>query len=239
MANITPFTSRREARIAGLLYLLIIACGIGSEAFIRQPMYIAGDAHATAANVLASEGLFRFGFMADVIMALSDVALAVLLWVILAPVSRTVALMATAFRLVQTAILGNNLLSLHSALRVLNGAEATFDTSQLETLASFALDAHAHGYDLGLFFFGINSVLIGTLLYRAEFAPKTLGVAMSLAGAVYLLGSTLRFVAPTYANLFAVAYVIPVFAEAWVALWLVKKGARTNAEAPKHVFATV
>ena len=82
---------------------------------------------------------------ADVIMVLSDVALAVLLYVILAPVSRTVALTATAFRLVQTAILGNNLLSLQSALRVLNGAEATFETLQFETLASFALDAHEVG----------------------------------------------------------------------------------------------
>jgi hypothetical protein len=218
-----------------LLYLLIIACGIGSEAFIRQALRVPGDAQATAANILASEALFRLGFMADVVMALSDVALAVLLYVLLAPVSRTAALMATAFRLVQTAIVGNNLLNHHTALRVLNGSDVSFDTfgalssSQLESLASFALDTHAHGYDLGLFFFGINSVLMGALLYRAEFAPKVLGVVLCLAGGVYLVGSTLRFVAPTVADPFALAYVVPVVAELWFAVWLLKPGAPSKA----------
>lgn len=237
MTTASAFTQRREACLAGLLYLLIIVCGIGSEAFIRQALRIPGDAQATAANILASEGLFRLGFMADVVMALSDVALAVLLYVMLASVSRTVALLATAFRLVQTAIVGNNLLNHHASLRVLDGAEASFDafnTSQLETLASFALDTHAHGYDLGLFFFGINSILMGALLYRAEYAPKALGVVMCLAGGVYLVGSTLRFAAPTAAGPFAEAYVIPVIAELSFAVWLLKKGARRREEAHGH-----
>ena len=63
------------ARIAGLLYLIIIVFGIFSEVFIRSRLIEPGDATATVSNILASTSLFRFGFVADSIMLLSDVAI--------------------------------------------------------------------------------------------------------------------------------------------------------------------
>lgn len=71
------------ARTAGVLYLIIIVFGIFSEVFIRFSLIVEGDASATAMNILASEGLFRFGFVADSIMLLSDVAIAILFYVLL------------------------------------------------------------------------------------------------------------------------------------------------------------
>ena len=76
------------ARVAGLLYLTIIICGIYSEVFVRGSLVVMGDAAGTANNILASEGLFRIGFAADILMLLCDVAIAVLFYVLLKPVSR-------------------------------------------------------------------------------------------------------------------------------------------------------
>ena len=87
------------ARVAGLLYLIIIVSGIFSEVYVRSKLVVTGDATATAANILASEGLFRIGFAADAIMLLSDVAIAVLFYLLLRPVSNALALTAAAFRL--------------------------------------------------------------------------------------------------------------------------------------------
>ena len=133
---------------------------------MRGNLIVPGDAAATAANIMAREGLFKAGFAADSIMALCDVALAVLLYVLLAPVSKTLALMAAAFRLTQTAVIGLNLVSYYSALLLLDGADyaAAFDPAELNALVALALDKHAHGYDLGLIFFGASCLVLGYLI---------------------------------------------------------------------------
>ena len=71
------------AKIAGGLYLTIIICGIFGEVGVRMNLIIPGDAAATAANILAAPLLFKIGFAADTTMLLSDVAIAVLFYVLL------------------------------------------------------------------------------------------------------------------------------------------------------------
>ncbi len=221
----TPF-QRGYAGMAGALYLIIIVFGVFSEGFVRATLVVPGDASLTAANILASEGMFRLGFAADSIMALCDVALAVLLYVLLRPLNRTLALLAMVFRLIQTSILGVNLLNHYAALLVLNGGVSlgAFNPDQLNAAAMLWLDLHSHGYDLGLLFFGINSVVVGYLLFKAPGVPRALGVMMMAAGAVYLTGSYLRFLVPGGVEAFAPAYVVPLVGESAFCLWLLLRG---------------
>mgnify|MGYP006211621067 CR=1 FL=1 len=76
-----------QARLAGVLYLIIILCAGFSEGYVRGGVIVSGDAAATAANIRASEWLFRIGFTTDLLAFLSDVALAVLFYVLLRPVT--------------------------------------------------------------------------------------------------------------------------------------------------------
>jgi hypothetical protein len=219
----SPQTS---ARVAGVLYLVIIVFGIGAEVFIRGSLIAPGDAATTAANVAGSRSLFRLGFFADSIVFLSDVALAVLLYVILKPVSNTLAIAAAAFRLTQTAVISLNLLTYYSALLLLEGAEytAAFDPVQLNALAMLALDQHAHGYDLGLLFFGASCLIVGYLIVRSGYLPKWLGWLVAAAGVVYLGGTYTRFLAPGLAGAIEPAYLIPLVAELAFCLWLLIMG---------------
>jgi Domain of unknown function (DUF4386) len=214
------------ARLAGALYLVIIVFGIWSELFVRASLIVADDAAATAANIRASEVLFRLSFAADSIMALSDVAVAVLLYVLLKPVSATLAVMAMAFRLVQTAILGVNLLFHYAALLILNGTDtaSAFDPQQLNALVALTLEIHAHGYDLGLIFFGLSCLVLGALIARSGYLPRLLGYLVMAAGAVYLIGSYTLFLAPGYAGTTEPLYLIPLVAELALCLWLLVKG---------------
>jgi hypothetical protein len=50
---------KRLARIAGLLYLLVGIFGGFAEGYVDPKMYVAGDAAATAGNVLANIRLLR------------------------------------------------------------------------------------------------------------------------------------------------------------------------------------
>lgn len=58
---------RSVARIAGVLYLAIVAGGVFAEMFVREPLTVSGDAAATARGILANESLFRAGFAAHLL----------------------------------------------------------------------------------------------------------------------------------------------------------------------------
>lgn len=213
----------RAMRLAGLLYLVVIVCGVSGEAFFRGPLIDLSAPDATAAALATHALSFRLSVLLDVVMALCDVGLAVLLFVTFEPVSRLVALGATAFRLVQAAILGVNLVSLHSAVTLatgpaLQGAFASASTRAAQV--SMALEAHAMGYDLGLFFFGINCLLMAWLLGHTRGAHRALAALMAAAGVVYLVGSTLHLVAPEVAPKVAAIYAIALVAELAFSAWL-------------------
>lgn len=218
------------ARFAGLLYLIIIVAGISSEVFIRSSLIVTDNPTTTAANILASEGLFRFGFVADSIMLLSDVAIAVLFYVLLKPVSKTLALMAAAFRLIQAAILGFNLLNYYVVLLLIQGETyiSAFKQDQLNSLAMLFLDMHSHGYDLGLLFFGISCLILGYLVVKSGYFPKVLGYGLIAAGTTYLTGSFTRFLFPAYSSFIEPIYIVPLIAEVSFCLWLLFKGVRVQ-----------
>ena len=216
------------ARVAGLLYLIIIVCGIFSEGFVRSGLIVAGDPAATAANIVSSEGLFRIGFTADAIMLLSDVAIAVLFYVLLKPVSKILALTAAAFRLTQAAILAFNLLNYYAALLLLDGLQyaAAFKEEQLDALAMLFLDMHSHGYDLGLIFFALSNFVLGYLVVKSDYFPAILGYGLIAAALVYMTGSSVRFLFPDYVSIIAPLYIVPLIAVLSFCLWLLVKGVR-------------
>jgi hypothetical protein len=202
-------------RIAGVLYLVIIAFGLFAEVFVRARLIVPGDAASTAENILASEALFRAGFAADLIVFLADVALAILLYRIFKPVSKSLSMLASAFRLTQTAIIGLNLLNMFTALLILRDAEGS------PQLALTFLEAHKYGYILGLTFFGVSTGIIGYLAYRSSRFPKSLGLLLGMAGLGYLVDSFSFFLIPGYDGSASAIVLAPALvAELWLALWL-------------------
>lgn len=214
------------ARIAGFLYLIIIIFGISSEALIRSGLIVPENAAASAGNILASQGLFRLGFLADSIMFSCDVGLAVLLFILLKPVSKTLALMALFFRLTQTAVIAMNLLNYYAAMLLLTGPVYTsaFEPSQLHALTSMFLDLHAHGYDLGLILFGVHCMILGYLILKSRYIPKVLGILMMAGGVAYLVGSYTRFLFPDYVATVLPIYIVALVSELALCLWLLIKG---------------
>ena len=79
---------------------------------------------------------------------------------------------------------------------------------------------HASGYDIGLLFFGINSLAMAVLLWKSGGTPRIIAGGIGAAGIVYLTGSTIRLIAPDLAAGFAPAYALPLLAESALCLWL-------------------
>lgn len=219
-----------RARIAGLLYLVIIVCGITSEVILRGGLIVPGDAAATAQNILAGEGLFRLAFLGDSIVFLSDVALAVLLYELFRPAGKTLALVAAAFRLTQSAILGLNLLNHAAVLLVLKdgGALAGIGPEATQSLALLFVTLHKHGYDLALLFFGVHCLVLAALIVRSRLVPAPIGWLVGAAGLVYLAGTYTLFLFPAHAETIAPAYVVALVAEVSLCLWLLVRGVRSE-----------
>ncbi len=212
------------ARIAGILYLVIILMGIGAEALVRNKLFVSGDANATANNIIHADFLWKMGITADLIMHICDLPVMIILYYLLKPVSKKLALLNLSFNLIQTAVLVLNKLNLLAALFFLGDAEyhKSFTPDQLHTLSYLSIKLHDFGFGIGLIFFGFVCLLEGYLIFRSVYFPKTIGVLMTVAGICYLTNSFVLILAPQFSS---ITLLMPcLLAELSFSLWLIFKG---------------
>lgn len=229
--NNNDFSPNTYARVAGVLYLLIIVCGLFSELFVRSRLIVPEDAMHTAVNIMANDALFRVGFMSDLIMLLCDIALAVVFYALLKPVSQTLALGAAFLRIAMDATLGINLLNHFYALLLLSGESylAAFDANQINALVSLYLEAHSIGYAIGLTFFAFHCLVLGYLFYKSSYFPKVFGILLVLASFSYLIDSCAIFIFPKYETTDYAFIMFPaLITELSICLWLLIKGVSTE-----------
>jgi len=220
------------ARIAGVLYLIVIVTAAFAEIFVRGKLVVAGNAAATATNILTHESLYRLGGAADLINLVCDVGLALLFYELLKPVSRRLALLAAFFRLTHVGILTVSILFHFAALFFLKGTHdpGVFNTAQLQEQALTCLNFQSRGYTLCLVYFGFACVILGMLIYRSTFLPRVLGVLMAIAGLCYVISSIAGLIAPTFASpLFPYILLPGALGEYSLALWLLVRGVNMQA----------
>jgi hypothetical protein len=217
------------ARITGIL-ILVMAVGGFAGFGILDALVVPGDASATAGRILASKGLFQLGFVGNLVAFLCDVPVAILLYVLLRPAGRTLALVAAAFRLVYAAIVGANLINPLGATLLLGGAGylSAFGTSQLQGAALFLLTLYKHGFSLALVFFAFHLLLLGVLLDRSSSFPRFLGVLMVIAGCAYLTDSLSLLLIPAFNAKVAPFLAVPMSFELVLAVWLLVKGVKVQ-----------
>lgn len=219
---------KKQARITGLLYLIIIITGIFSGVVAREGMIIVGDANSTAGNILGAEGLFRFGFITDLIMTVADVAVALMFFVLLKPVSKSLSLLAAFFRLTQASIIGLNMLNHFMAVVVLKGDYlSSFSQEQLNSLSMLFLNAHSYGYLISNVFFGFSCIILAYLFYKSDLFPRFLGIMLVFASFGYLFNCTIKFMMPEFGEVGDLVMLLTsVVTELTITLYLLIKGVK-------------
>jgi len=214
-------TIRNEARIAGLLYVLVIILGGFAEIGARQGFIVPGNATATAQAIKAHESFFRLGFGAEMLTNVLAIPVTLILYKLLAPTGRSVALLAIVLDLTQNTINAVNAWTQFAPLTVLSGSSdlAAIPPPELAALARLALKLHDVGFGIGLTFFGFALLIEGGLMVRSGYFPRWLGVLLGIAGACYLLNSYASFLAPTL-PIFPYVLFPCLIGEGAVALWL-------------------
>jgi hypothetical protein len=218
---------KKQARVSGILYLIIFVVAPFPFIVGRAGLVVPGDAITTANNILASKSLFRLGMAAETIVFLVEIVLAALLFVLLRPVNKPLSLAAAFSRVGEAVVQAVNLLTSALVLLLLGdtGYLSVFNFDQLSSLSMLFLDVNAFVILVWGFLFGLHLLLLGYLVYKSEFWPRILGILLLLAGVGYLLQSFGHILLPQFDDILSVAVVVlAVPGELAFALWLLVKG---------------
>lgn len=215
------------ARTGGLLYLLIIVFGAFAEGYVMNSLVVAGNAAATAHNIMAAPGLWNLSVAGNLLVPVFAVAQAWIFYLLLRPVNRQLVLLSMFFMLVSLSVESVSKLFLLAVMPVLAGGShpGAFDPLQAPTLAHLALIMHDIAFNIALIFFGVGCLVDGYLIFKSGYLPKLIGLLMQLAGVCYLIACFSALLAPAFADVITPAILIPpLIGETSFCLWLLIKG---------------
>ena len=182
----TADISRRRLALTAALALLTMALLAPFARFgVLQSLVVPGDAATTVANIQASEGLFRAGIAAFLVVIMLDVVVAWALYVLLRPVSQSVALLEAWLRVAFATVFASALVNLLDAAQLVGGggSSAIQATEVMSSIESFGGGWVA----IALGIFGLHLFGLGFLLFRSPDFPRFLGVLVVVAGGGYLV----------------------------------------------------
>lgn len=203
---------KRLARIAGILYLFVGICGGFAEGFVEPTMYVAGNATATAGNVVSNADLVRVGIVADLLDQVFFLFLALTLYALLKHVNQGVARAMIIIVAIAAGITCLNTAFEFAGLRVATGAINldALGTAGSQAMVLLLLDTQHFGILIAQIFFGLWLIPLGYLAHRSSgMFPKWLGVLLIVGGVCYLVDVLALFLIPDVGQLIAPFIVIP------------------------------
>ena len=141
--------SKKTARIAGLLYLIVVVTGIVTLGYIPNQLIVWEDKTATFNNILKNENLFRLGIFSSVLCYLAFIFLPLVLRELLKTVNKFMANVMVFSVLVSIPISFFNLYNKYIILDIIHKEEylKIYNESQLQSLVIF----HLNQYEYGIF----------------------------------------------------------------------------------------
>jgi hypothetical protein len=222
-----PTSPARQARLAGLFYLIVIAGGLFAEGYVRGALIVPGDAAATMQAIQTSETLWRWGLAVHLSYLVLAVVTNVILYGLFKSAHSTLARLALVFSMTGLTIEAVTILHLYVPLAMIEegGAVAALGEGQRQALAYLAIRLFSTGWAFGLLFFAGFCATTGLLIRRSRLIPRSIGTMMITAGGCYFLNSLVFVVSPALSELIVPWILVPaLIAELSLALWLTGKG---------------
>jgi hypothetical protein len=212
------------AMMAGTLVVISILAGGFAEVYVPSKLLVPADVLATARNIQDSNLLFRMSFAAYLVEAVCDIALALIFYVLLKPVSKEIALLSAFFGLVSTATFGFAELFYFAPSLFTSGNEyfAALSSEQRNAFTLISLSLYGYGGTIFMVFYGVATTLRGWLVFRSQYFPRFLGVLLMLAGLGFILKNFIVVLVPKYDS---DSLLLPMFvAMISLAAWLLLRG---------------
>jgi hypothetical protein len=224
--------TKKTARIAGLLYLIVVLAGFFNLIYVPSQLIVWTDADATFQNVVNSETLLRFGIVAGIICYTAFLFLPLVLYKLLGHINKTYAVAMVALALVSVPISLYNLINKINVLTLIGKEEylKAFDPEQLKAQVLLSLNFYENGITIASFFWGLWLFPFGYLVFKSGLIPKIFGILLMLGCMGYMINFFGGFLIPNYNALGISGYVsMPSgLGEIGTCLWLVTVGVRTK-----------
>ncbi len=220
-------STKRTARIAGVLYLLfILTCAFAKIG--RVLLIVPGDAAATAERIASSGWLYRFSFLSDVFSAVLFLVSAWMLYVLLKQTHKNLSLLFLVLMVGGVAVQCLNMLNQFAAVLLLSGADYlnAIPKAQLDSMALFFTDMHQNGFMIAQIFYGAWLLPLGYLVFKSRILPKFLGVLLMIDFGSVMVWFLQSFLLPGYGFLAYPGLAVSFVAEFSLSLWLMIKGVR-------------
>ncbi len=226
---------QRTVKITGFMFLFAFIVPTLNWALVLSKFNVAGDALATANNILANTFLFRLGITVELFLSAGLIVLGMALYVLLKSINKNLAQLALVLKLVEAALMAVSVLLPFIALQALNeDLQAIAVTQeQLQLPLGLIFNAHTAITAVPMVFLGLDMMLFCYLFLKSKFIPKLLAGFGILSFALILIQSLLFILTPEIASI-PINQIIfwgpsGVF-EIVIGLWLLIKGIKVNAQ---------
>ncbi|MBG6129212.1 hypothetical protein IWQ47_000096 [Aquimarina sp. EL_43] len=224
-------SNQKTGRIAGLLFLTIIAAGMFAEFFVRQKIFVTDDPAVTVANIANNGWLYRLGIVSDLVMILAFFFYPLVLDRVFKHVNKELSRLMVSSVMISVAILCVTMLAMIAPLLLTSGADYMegFTTNQINGLVTFFLKLHTNGYVISQIFYGLYLFPLGYMIFKSGLAPKIIGMLLILGCIGDQIDVIRYFLFPNSESVLLENITIPAdLGEMSLCLWLLIMGLRNR-----------
>lgn len=180
-------STKRLARSAGLLYLIVVVSGIFALMYVPSQLRIGSDPAAAMASIIANEGLFRAGIAASLVCYVAFLLLPLALYQLLSPYGRGTATVMLALAVASVPLSFANVGHRLEVLNLVSGADYLrgIAPDALAQQVMLSLKAYSKGMILNQVFWALWLGPFGYLVFKSGILPRFLGILLMVGSAGY------------------------------------------------------
>jgi Domain of unknown function (DUF4386) len=222
------FSLKKDARLAGLFYLLHIATIIYGVIFVSSKLGISGT-DEMANNILANEFLFRTGIVSRISGLIPTLLLAFALYRLLENVNIRQAKFMFALILISIPFQFIAEVFNISSLMIAKGELLkSLDSQQRHDFTVLFINIYNNTVSISQMFWGLWLFPLSLLIYKSKFLPRLFGVILFLGGVCYLIDYTTFLFFPIYRSVTVIALLVGFICEISIMFWLIIKGVKNQ-----------
>lgn len=187
--------NRKKAITAGLAYLLIFLFSITTNFFVFEQLLVSGDVPASLQNIRNNALLFRIGITLWVLVLICDTVVAWALYELFEPVHRSLAGLATVFRLLFVVLFTYSLIAYFGLEKL---AADLYGNQEAPGIAAVLLHSAYYAVRISYVFFGLHILILGVLARKSGWFHAFAPILLFVAAIGYLTDSFLNFLSASY-----------------------------------------
>lgn len=217
----------QNARLAGLLYFIVVITGIVSLAYVPSQLIVWDNPALTVENIKTAEFLFRVGIFSGVLCYIAFLALPFALFKLFEKTNREVAMFMVILAVISVPISIFNLIGKLDVLTVINNTALleVYSPQQISAQVMTMLRSYNNGITIVQVFWGLWLFPFGYLVFKSGLIPRVFGILLMLGCISYLIRFTGAILLPEL-DIPSFVRLPASIAEIGTCLWLLIMGAK-------------